>query len=93
MSRQPPSRERYEGLPIAYSARRPLPGREALLLAGLVIGLLMLGIQLWLLTVALEMFLGGDGEDVWGLALISGLVFAGGIIAVWRLAQYSQVRG
>lgn len=53
-----------------------------MLIAALVIGLLMLGMQLWLLTVALEMFLRGDGEDIWGLAVASGVVFLGGLFTV-----------
>lgn len=62
--------------------RLPMPGRQAVLIAALVIGLLMLGMQLWLLTVALEMFLRGDGEDIWGLAVASGVVFLGGLFTV-----------
>jgi uncharacterized protein DUF6755 len=57
------------------------PGRRALLLIALVIGVLMLGIQLWLLTVALDLFLGGHGSEVWTLALFSGAIFLGGLAA------------
>ncbi len=64
-------------------AREPLPGRQALLLAALLIGLVLMGLQLWLLTVALDMYLAGEGESLWLLALVSGLVFAGGLLA-WR---------
>src|SRR4029078_9217160 len=73
VSRQPPSRERYEGIPVAYSGPRPLPGREALLLAAFLLALLMLGLQLWLLTIALGLYLGGDGDNIWALALVSGV--------------------
>jgi hypothetical protein len=68
-----------------------MPGRQALLLAALVIGLMMLGIQLWLLTVALELFLSAEGKDIWGLALVSGLVFAGGLLTTWLLSRRPQV--
>ena len=66
---------------------RELPGREALVLASLLLGLIMMGIQLWLLTVALELYLSGEGEEIWGLAIGSGLVFAGGLAALWLLSQ------
>lgn len=64
-----------------------LPGRQALLLGALVLGLLMMGIQLWLLTVALELYLGGEGDSIWGLAVSSGILFAGGLFAVWLLSR------
>jgi hypothetical protein len=47
------------------------PGRRSLLLA----------IQLWLLTIALDLFLGGRGAEIWSLAIVSGLIFAGGVVA------------
>jgi hypothetical protein len=64
-----------------------MPGRQALLLAALIIGLIMMAIQLWLLTVALELYLAGDGDHVWGLAIGSGIVFGGGLFAVWLLSR------
>ena len=66
---------------------REMPGRQALLMAALALGLLMLGIQLWLLTVALELFLSGEGNEIWGLALVSGVVFGGGLLATWLLSR------
>src|SRR5690606_24454661 len=77
----------------AYSQRRLVPGREALLISALVFGLLMLGIQLWLLTVALELYLAGDGDHVWGIAVGSGLLFLGGLFAVWRLSRNTRIGG
>ncbi len=85
------TRPDYRAVPPPYSFRRPLPGREALLLAALVIGLLMLGMQLWLLTVALELYLAGEGDHVWGLAIVSGGVFLGGLLTVWRLSTHTRV--
>ena len=79
-------------LPRAPFARQEvIPGREAALLAALVIGLLMLGIQLWMLTVALELFLAGDGEDIWQLAIGSGLVVVGGLLMVRLLSRRPRV--
>lgn len=71
----------------------PLPGRQALLVGALIFGLLMMGLQLWFLTVALELYLGGKGGEVWGLAIGSGLVFAGGLFAVWLLARQPALEG
>lgn len=71
--------------------RPPTPGRQALLTGALVIGLLLMGLQLWLLTVALDLYLGGKGGRVWGLAIISGLVFLGGLLALRLLSRRSRV--
>jgi hypothetical protein len=51
----------------------------------------MLAMQLWLLTVALELFLSGEGEGIWALALVSGTLFAGGLLASWLLARKPKV--
>jgi uncharacterized protein DUF6755 len=68
------------------------PGRDALSAAALVIGLLLMALQLWLLTVALELFLSGKGASVWPLALISGLIFAGGLGMLWLLRRRPAIR-
>ena len=68
------------------------PGRDALSAAALVIGLLLMALQLWLLTVALELFLSGKGTEVWPLALISGLIFAGGLGILWLLRRRPGIR-
>lgn len=66
----------FFGLPI---------GRVAIVVAGLAIGVLLMGLQLWLLTIALDLYLSDRNEGVWQLALTSGLIFLGGIF-VWRIA-------
>lgn len=71
----------------------PVPGRQALLLASLAIGLVLLAIQLWLLTVALELYLAGHGDEVWVLAIFSGACFLGGLFAVWLLSRSPRVAG
>jgi hypothetical protein len=73
--------------------RPPPPGRQALLLAALLVGLLLMGIQLWLLTVALDLYLAGSGDDIWLLALVSGVVFLGGLLALRLLERRPRVRG
>ncbi len=66
----------------AAEDRTPPPGRQAVVIAKLALGVLLLGVQLWLLTVALDLYLSGDGSDVWTLALFSGIVFVGGLLAL-----------
>ncbi len=68
--------------------RRPPPGRVAVVLTGLAIGSLLLGIQLWLLTIALDRYLAGQGMDTLLLAVISGLVFLGGLLVLRLLARH-----
>lgn len=85
---------RPRGLPpwVNHEADEPpIPGQRQLVLAGLAVGILMVGIQLWLLTVALELLLGGHGETVWICAAISGVVFAGGLLMQWVLMRRPQV--
>jgi len=60
------------------------PGQRAIVLAAVLMGLLLLGIQLWLLTVAVELYLGGETQGAWSLALVSAFVFLGGLF-VYRL--------
>ncbi|MBA2446726.1 MAG: hypothetical protein H0V51_01735, partial [Chloroflexi bacterium] len=67
--------------------RTPPPGQQAVVLAALMIGLLLMGIQLWLLTVALELYLAGAGRQGWSLALVSGLIFLGGVLVTRRLGR------
>jgi hypothetical protein len=68
-----------QGLEVGED-RSPPPGRLAVVMAALMIGLLMMGTQLWLLTVALELHLSGHGRQGWLLALVSGAIFAGGVL-------------
>lgn len=72
--------------------QRPPPGVQAALLTALVVGFILLGIQLWLLTVALDRYLAGDGEDGWLLAVFSGLVFLGGLAALYVLRRLPTLR-
>jgi hypothetical protein len=45
-----------------------------------------MGIQLWLLTIALDLYLAGGSIDIWILVIISGLVFLGGVL-IWRVLR------
>jgi hypothetical protein len=71
----------------------PPPGQMPLVATGLAIGLLLMGLQLWLLTVALELLLSGEGGRVWQLALCSGVIFLGGLGVLWLLRRRPRVRG
>ena len=65
----------------------PPPGQAPIIAAGLAIGMLLLGVQLWLLTVALDLYLAGKGSQVWSLALVSGVIFLGGLTVLWALRR------
>ena len=67
--------------------RSPPPGRLAVVMAALTIGLLLMGTQLWLLTVGLELHLAGQGRQVWLLAAVSGAIFAGGVMMLRLLGR------
>jgi uncharacterized protein DUF6755 len=51
----------YAGPPRPETAidRVPPSGQQTMVLAALIIGLLLMGLQLWLLTVALDLYLAG----------------------------------
>ena len=78
--------------PDVHLDRAPPPGRRALLLAALLVGFLLMGIQLWLLTVALDLYLAGSGDGVWLLAVVSGLVALGGVLAVYLIERGPRPR-
>jgi hypothetical protein len=92
MRRPPLSVFQDQYQPDVQVDRAPPPGRQALLLAALAIGFLLMAIQLWLLTVALDLYLGGSGDEVWLLAAVSGLVFLGGLLGLRLLDRRPQVR-
>lgn len=74
--------------PDAGIARTPPPpGRRALVLGALGIGILFLAIQLWLVTVSLELYYAGKGQNNWVIALISGLMFFGGLLVLRHLSK------
>jgi hypothetical protein len=86
-------RMRNRPTPVSTSTDAPsLPGQAALVGAALAIGILLLGIQLWILTVALDLFLEARGGQVWLLAAVSGLIFVGGLLVLWILRRRPRVR-
>ncbi len=58
----------------------PRPGESTLVTLGLVVGILFMTIQLWLLTVAFDLYLSGQRGETVRVAIISGLVFLGGLL-------------
>jgi hypothetical protein len=69
------------------TAEPPPPGQAPIVLAGLAVGVLLMGVQLWLLTVALELYLAGHTGGLWLPAVVSGLIFAGGLLLLRLLGQ------
>jgi hypothetical protein len=63
-----------------------------LILTGISIGILLLGVQLWLLTIALNRYLAGEGRDLWVIALVSAAIFAGGLFMLWLLRRRPRIR-
>lgn len=78
---------------ISVGRTPPPPGRQAMLLAALTVGALLLAIQLWFLTVALEIYLNGtDDGGIWVLVGLSGLVFIGGLLVIRLLSRRAMLR-
>jgi hypothetical protein len=72
---------------------QPTPGRQAIVMAALTIGLLLMGIQLWLLTISLDLYLAGAGDRCWLLAIVSGAIFLGGLLMLRMLDRRPRLGG
>jgi hypothetical protein len=77
--------------PDATLHQPPPPGQMALVMAGLAIGILLMSIQLWLLTITLELYLAGEGQQIWLIALVSGAIFVGGLLMLRLLRRRPRV--
>lgn len=66
---------------------RPPPGQDGIILLGLSIGILMMGIQLWLLTLAYDLYQLDEDRDLLLVAILSGLIFLGGLAILRFLDQ------
>ncbi|MGH2460547.1 MAG: DUF6755 family protein [Chloroflexota bacterium] len=71
----------------------PPVGQAPIIMAALTIGILLMAIQLWLLTVALDLFLAGNGGEVWRTAVVSGVIFLGGLGMLTILRRRPRVHG
>jgi hypothetical protein len=70
----------------------PPPGEAGLVGAALMIGILLLALQLWILTVALEEFQRHNDERTYILAGISAAIFAGGLAVRYLLKRTPSIR-
>lgn len=68
--------------PVRQRRATPPPGRQSLVMAAVILGSLMLALQFWLLTTALDIFLAGNGDQVWQLGAVSAVAFLGGVVAL-----------
>lgn len=69
----------------------PSPGSTTLVMLGLSMGVVLMAIQLWLLTLAFNLFLLGDRKGTLVAAVVSGFVFLGGL-AMLRVLRASAHR-
>lgn len=76
--------------------RRVDPARAwegPVLTTGVALGLVLMALQLWLLTVALDLLLSGRTEGIDRLAVGSGAVFAGGLLVLRLLRARPRLGG
>lgn len=73
-------------------APRPAPGQTGIVMMALSIGVLLMAVQLWLLTLALNLYLLGDRRGTLVAAVISGVIFAGGLAMLRILQRTSHPR-
>lgn len=90
-SQMPPGLDDLDDLDDRGGRVGPPPGQLPIVLAGLSVGVLLMGMQLWLLTVALDLYLSGAGGQIWVLALVSGTIFGGGMLMLWVLRRRPRV--
>lgn len=87
--RLPPQRGRQAIAP----ERRPPPGQAGLALFGLAIGIMLISIQLWLLTLAFDLYMFDEDTDAIIAAVASGLIFLGGLVMLRLLDRRPRRRG
>jgi hypothetical protein len=73
--------------------RQPPPGQAAVALFGLAVGIMLIGIQLWLLTLAFDLYMFDEDTDAVLAAAFSGLVFFGGLAMLRLLDRRPRRRG
>lgn len=88
MTSRAPERERGASAAIPP---RPAPGHGALVMLGLSMGIVLMAVQLWLLTLAFNLYLLGERRGTLIAAVVSGFVFAGGL-AMLRVLRWSAHR-
>lgn len=88
----PPPTPEPSGSPERRREELAHPWEAPVLTTALALGLLLMAVQLWLLTVALDLFLGGGPQGIVGLAIASGAVFLGGLLVLKLLRARPPVR-
>jgi hypothetical protein len=78
--------------PVGAPRAGPPAGQGPLVMLALAIGILLMTVQLWLLTLTLNLFLGGARGGTVVAAVISGLIFAGGLVVVRLVEQRPEQR-
>jgi hypothetical protein len=73
--------------------RRPPPGQAGLAMFGLAVGITLMSIQLWLLTLAFDLYMLDEDTDAILAAAFSGLVFFGGLFMLRLLDRRPRRRG
>lgn len=74
-----------ESAPLPSGSRETVPaphrpaGQSALVLLGLAVGILLMAVQLWLLTLAFNLYLLGERRGTLIAAIVSGVIFLGGL--------------
>ena len=71
---------------------RRSPGQPAIVGLGLAIGILLMSMQLWLLTLAFDLYLSDEPGEIVILAVFSGLVFMGGLLMLRLLDRKPRRR-
>ncbi|HEU4584335.1 MAG TPA: hypothetical protein VFR95_01230 [Gemmatimonadaceae bacterium] len=79
-----------ETAPLSPHAAPP-PGHHGLVMLGLSMGIVLMAIQLWLLTLACNLYLLGERRGTVVAAIVSGLVFLGGL-AMLRVLRWTSQR-
>ena len=82
---------RERRLPTTAEGQGSLSSQLALIMLGLSIGILLMALQLWLLTLAFDLFSSGNRTQTVVIAAISGLVFAGGVTMLRLLDRGTRV--
>ena len=72
--------------------KRPPPGQGGLIMLGLSVGILLMSVQLWLLTLAFNLYFLGDRVGTLIAAVVSGCICLGGLALLWVLQRSASRR-
>lgn len=82
-----PAREEAGPHLTSANATGALSGQQGLVQLGLGLGVLLMTVQLWLLTIAFNLFLAGQRRGTLLVAAGSGLIFVGGLVMLRVLGR------